>query len=149
MFFDGYCKGDSAIEIEDNGWSWKGRWWQSWSYTSIGKSAIHTVCLHSFTKSLLWKLFNHLPIMFWLNLYKRFHISGPHTLYSGYRQQVICIVSLSNLNTVLVFDLPICLTHIILSTPVKVDELDLAICIEKKIGLSQITKDISLIVQLG
>jgi hypothetical protein len=32
--------------------------------------------------------------------------------------------------------------HIALSTPIKVDELDLVTCIEKDIGQSQITKDI-------
>ena len=100
-------------------------------------------------KSLPWELFNHLPIVFRLNLCKRFHISGPHTLLPGYYQRVICIGPVSNLNAVLVFNLPVCLTHIVPSTSVKVDKLDPATCVEKNIGLSQITKDVSLFVQSG
>lgn len=96
-----------------------------------------------------WEQFNHVPIVFRLNLCKRFYISGPHTLHPGYRQRVIRIGPVSDLNVVRAFDLPACLTRIVPSAPVKVDELDPATCVEKNVGLSQITKDVSLIVQLG
>jgi hypothetical protein len=49
--------------------------------------------------------FKHPPIMYRSNLCERFHTRGPHTLYPGHLQRVICIAPVSNLNVVHVLDL--------------------------------------------
>ena len=87
--------------------------------------------------------------MFWLNPCKRFHTNGPHSILPGHHQQVICISLISDLNVTHVLLWHGCQIPKVLSTPVKVNELDLVICVEKNIRCLQITNDKSLSVQCG
>src|SRR5713226_7231330 len=86
------------------------------------------------------------------NRQKRDHTRGPHILYIGHHQQVMCLIIDWNTAQLVLFlhllHIPWCQVlgiiidniHIVLSTPVKVKKLDFTICVKKNIWQSQVTK---------